>query len=60
MAALTELTAESLAKSRTADGTYVEAYAGRSKTSGAWVIHALLPEKADNTGGGWTEIATDA
>jgi hypothetical protein len=59
MAALTEKTAESLAKSRTIDGTYVEAYVARSTTSGAWVIRALMPVTATN-GGGWVEVATDA
>lgn len=58
MAALTELTAESLAKSRMADGTYIEAHQART-AAGDPCIRALMPVTATN-GGNWTEITDDA
>lgn len=60
MAAITEATAESLAKTRMDNGTYVAAYPGKVKSgAGTWCIHALLPVTAAG-GGNWTEVVDDA
>jgi hypothetical protein len=60
MADLTLATADALAKSRMASGTYTVAYAGYQKDgSGPPCIHALMPVTTTN-GGGWTEVVDDA